>query len=338
MPFHPPETRGIESEDVDITRRASETKVARPRRFRLHGGRRRPSGEPPPLPHDLGRTGRFALFVLGYMLSVLIGVLLFNPLQGIVERIDTAQLRFIARFRTGWLTSVMAFINGFTNRWAIRALRWGTLLILVVMRRWRHLFVLLGTLIALEVIAFQLSLVSTRVRPLGVRIIGPWNGFSMPSRPLAGLAVSLVGIVYTLIVAGRPRYIAKWVIGGVLLIVIIARLYLAVDQPSSALYGAVLGVVVGLVSFRWFCPNDIFPVTYRRGKAAHLDTGGVRGEAIGHALDDQLGMQVLEIKPVGLEGSGGSTPLRLRVRSEAGEHYAFAKLYAKTHVRADRWY
>ena len=42
------------------------------------------------------------------------------------------------------------------------------------------------------------------------------------------------------------------------------------------------------------------------------------------------------IKPVGLEASGGSTPLRLRVAGEP-DSYIFAKLYAKSHVRADRW-
>jgi tRNA A-37 threonylcarbamoyl transferase component Bud32 len=46
---------------------------------------------------------------------------------------------------------------------------------------------------------------------------------------------------------------------------------------------------------------------------------------------------VTEIKPVGLESSAGSTPLRLRV--EGGpEEFVFAKLYTKGHVRADRWY
>ena len=52
---------------------------------------------------------------------------------------------------------------------------------------------------------------------------------------------------------------------------------------------------------------------------------------------DQLGLDVTEIKPVGLESSAGSTPLRLRV--EGGpEQFVFAKLYTKGHVRADRWY
>ena len=46
-----------------------------------------------------------------------------------------------------------------------------------------------------------------------------------------------------------------------------------------------------------------------------------------------------DIKPVGLEGSGGSTPLKLTVTDEDGrERTIFAKLYAKSHVRADRWY
>ena len=46
------------------------------------------------------------------------------------------------------------------------------------------------------------------------------------------------------------------------------------------------------------------------------------------------------MQPVGLAGSGGSTPLRLRVREpgSAEEQTLFAKLYAKSHVRADRWY
>jgi len=46
---------------------------------------------------------------------------------------------------------------------------------------------------------------------------------------------------------------------------------------------------------------------------------------------------VVEIKPVGLEGSGGSTPLRLRVAGDP-DTYLFGKLYAMNHVRADRWY
>jgi tRNA A-37 threonylcarbamoyl transferase component Bud32 len=67
---------------------------------------------------------------------------------------------------------------------------------------------------------------------------------------------------------------------------------------------------------------------------------GRRGDAIRAAVHDQLGLEVLEIKPVGLEASGGSTPLRMRVIDEetGQERWAFAKLYARSHVRADRWY
>jgi tRNA A-37 threonylcarbamoyl transferase component Bud32 len=92
--------------------------------------------------------------------------------------------------------------------------------------------------------------------------------------------------------------------------------------------------------FRWFTPNDVFPVSYRKAKAAHLDVGGRRGEAIVAGIRDQLGLKVLGIKPVGLEGSGGSTPLRIEVEvtEDQPNKYLFAKLYAKSHVRADRWY
>jgi tRNA A-37 threonylcarbamoyl transferase component Bud32 len=48
-------------------------------------------------------------------------------------------------------------------------------------------------------------------------------------------------------------------------------------------------------------------------------------------------MTVLDLKPVGLAGSGGSTPLRLTVAGDPDRHL-FAKLYAQTHLRADRSY
>jgi len=103
------------------------------------------------------------------------------------------------------------------------------------------------------------------------------------------------------------------------------------------LFGVVLGVAVTVAAFRYFTPNEVFPVAYRRGRTAHVDVGGRRGDAIRLATRDQLGLTVREIKPVGLESSAGSTPLRLRV--EGGpEEYVFAKLYTKGHVRADRWY
>jgi tRNA A-37 threonylcarbamoyl transferase component Bud32 len=43
------------------------------------------------------------------------------------------------------------------------------------------------------------------------------------------------------------------------------------------------------------------------------------------------------VKPFGLEGSGGSTPLRIKVKAET-ETYVFGKLYAINHLRSDRWY
>jgi len=122
--------------------------------------------------------------------------------------------------------------------------------------------------------------------------------------------------------------------------VALARAYLAVDNPSDLVASVILGVAVPVVAFRFFTPNEMFPVTYRRAKAAHLDVGGRRGEAIRTAVQEQLGLTVVDVKPVGLEGSAGSTPLRLRVAGAAGkpEHDLFAKLYAKSHVRADRSY
>ena len=98
-----------------------------------------------------------------------------------------------------------------------------------------------------------------------------------------------------------------------------------------------LGVAIPVSAFRFFTPNEVFPVAYRRGNTAHVDVTGRRGEAIRQGVRDQVGFTVTGITPVGLASSAGSTPLRLR--TEGGpQEYLFAKLYTKGHVRADRWY
>ncbi|MFL5766320.1 MAG: RIO1 family regulatory kinase/ATPase [Actinomycetota bacterium] len=302
--------------------------------------RRRPSGEAPPLPHDLGRSGRFWIAMVGYLLAILLIVLFFKPASDLFDHWDATRGRWVTSVRTGWLTHITLLVNAISSQWWIRILRWGTIIALLAFRRWRHLFTFLGAIIAVEVVSYQLSIALARPRPFGIRILAGWEGFSMPSRPVASVTVTLVGILYSIVVAGQQREIGKWLVGAFLILLGLSRIYLGVDHPTDGGMAVVLAVAITLIAFRWFTPSDVFPVVYRRGKAAHLDVTGRRGIAIRQAVQDQLGLEVLEIKPVGLEGSGGSTPLRLKVAATTTEPetYLFAKLYARNHVRADRWY
>ena len=135
--------------------------------------------------------------------------------------------------RTPWLTKMALAVNVLTASWAIRLLRWGTFAALIVFRRWRHLFVFIGAIIVLELLTYQLGLGIGRPRPLGVTILASWTGYSMPSQPVAGLAITLIGMAYTLVVPGKHRYQAKWAIGIILVAVCFSRMYLAVDQPTA---------------------------------------------------------------------------------------------------------
>jgi hypothetical protein len=208
---------------------------------------------------------------------------------------------------------------------------------LLALRRFRHLVVFVGSFLAVLLVV-RLATVD-RPRPFGVELRGSWAGWAMPSRPVAIFAATLVGVLYTLVPVGRWRQLGKWVAAGLVTAFALARIHLGVDAPSDALLAAVIGVAVSVAAYRLFVPNEVFPVTYRRGRSAHLDVGGRRGEAIRHALSAQLGLTALEVKPFGLSGSAGSTPLRIQVQG-AGDttRYVFGKLYARSHLRADRSY
>jgi len=278
--------------------------------------------------------------MVAYFVSVLVGVWLFPSMEEFFNEVDEARLLWLAEHRTPWLTDVALGVNLLAATLTIRVLRWGTIAVLIGFRRWRHLFVFLGAILVTEYVVFNLAAFVGRERPLGITILAGWQGYAMPSRAMAGLTVTMVGLAYCLVVPGRQRTVAKWAIGALVLVLILVRAYLGVEHMTDAGFGAIFGVAVALTAFRWLTPNDVFPVSYRRGKSAHLDVGGRRGEAIVSAVREQLDLEVIGLKPIGLEASGGSTPLRLMIAAtdDEPERYVFAKLYAKSHVRADRWY
>jgi tRNA A-37 threonylcarbamoyl transferase component Bud32/membrane-associated phospholipid phosphatase len=299
--------------------------------------RRRPSGEPPPLPGQLRSTGRALVAALGAIFLFLVLLATIGNLGTNLTRGELSILRRVVDLRSDPMTDVMRAVDALGSDWTIGILRWSTVVALIVLKRFRHLFVFIGSVLAVGAITTILSLTVTRERPMGIDIIGHWEGGPFPSRPVAILAVTLIGITYSLVVPGRARTIAKWVSATLILLLGAAELYLGTFHPIDVMVGAIIGAAIPVAAFRLITPNEVFPVSYRRGRAAHLDVGGARGEAIRQALEHQLGILVLEAKPFGLAGSGGSTPLRLRVAGDP-EAILFAKLYAKNHLRADRWY
>jgi membrane-associated phospholipid phosphatase len=298
---------------------------------------RRPTGAPPPLPHPV-RVSTTAWLVLAVVIvSCAFLISAHTPWLGLGDRTNTRFLRLLAEVRTPWLTDTARGIKAAGSGWGVTVLGLSVVALTMIFRRWRHLLVFLGSLFFLEIVAQWIYFGLSRPRPYGISIISGWGGYSAPSPPVTVLTLFLMGAVYCLVVPGRPRAWAKAAVVAVVALFGLARLYLAVDHPDDVLFAVALGVAIPVTAFRWFTPNAVFPVVYRRGRTAHVDVGGRRGDAIRLAVRDQLGLTVLEVKPVGLESSAGSTPLRLRV--EGGpDAYVFAKLYTKGHVRADRWY
>ena len=226
----------------------------------------------------------------------------------------------------------------------VRLAAWGTISVLVALRRFRHLAVYLAVILASGLLVSAVAVEIGRMRPAGIPILGPWDGYAQPSRPVAMLALVLVGALYTLVPAGRWRNRGKLAAAAILAAACAARLYLAVDHPTDQLTALILGWSLAVVAFRLAVPNEVFPVSYRGGRKAHLDIGGRRGAAIVSALDRQLGLDVAAVEPFGQAASAGSTPLQidvhvhLRARDGGENATLFGKLYALNHLRSDRWY
>jgi hypothetical protein len=252
----------------------------------------------------------------------------------VVLAADQALLAWLAGARTGWLTELAEPAALLTSFAVVMGLRLVTVVVLVAYGRLRQLVVLLATLVVTDWVVVRLLFVGLP-RP-EVAVLVETEAYAFPSKAVSALAITVFSMAFVLVPGGGDR--ARFQAGAtaVLALVVLARLYLAADYLSGMAYAVLLAPAVTAVGFRWLVPEEGFPVTYRRGgTAAHLDLGGERGAAIVRAMADQLAMTVTEVKAFGLEGSGGSSPLRMTLSDGSR---VFGKIYSTSHERADRWY
>jgi tRNA A-37 threonylcarbamoyl transferase component Bud32 len=302
--------------------------------------RRRPTGEAPPLPHHLQTSG-VRWLVAALVLVALTIVVFARGLRSLAVDVtvaDDAVVRWLGGLHAPGVVGLWRALAAISSWWVLNGLLAGLLVALLVLRRFRQLIVVVIIAKLLSLLAENVvGPIAQRPRPFGVAIQTSWGGWALPSLQVTFLAAGLVMSLYTMVPEGRWRNTGKWVAAGLVALAALGRVALGADAPTDVLVAAAIGVTLPLVAFRLFTPNEVFPIVYRRGRSAHLDVTGARGLAIRRGLEDQLGLVVEEVKPFGLSGSAGSTPLRITVKGDPPTHL-FGKLYARSHLRADRWY
>ena len=302
--------------------------------------RRRPTGEPPALPYQLQTSGigwLVATVVLVAMSTVAFAQGLRGPAVAITV-VDDTVVGWLSGLRRSGLVGGLEALAALSSWWMLQALGAGLVLALLALRRIRHLIIVVILTEVLSVLVLQvLGAVAARPRPFGVAIVVGWGGWALPSLQVTLFTAGLVGALYTLVPEGRWRNTGKWVATALVALTALGRMALGADAPTDVLVGAAVGATVPLLAFRRFTPNTVFPISYRGGRSAHLDISGARGEAIRRGCCDQLGLVVLHVEPFGQRHSASCTPLRITVEGDPPVHL-FGKLYAQSHLRADRWY
>ena len=165
--------------------------------------------------------------------------------------------------------------------WGVTVLGASVIVLTMIFRRWRHLLVFMGSVLFLDIAGNLIYHALSSPRPYGVPIITSWAGYAGGSPPVAVLTIILMGAVYCLVVPGRPRTYTKTAVAAVVALFCLARMYLGVDYPGDVLLGAAFAVAIAVTAFRYFTPNEVFPVVYRRGRTAHVDVTGRRGRRSG---------------------------------------------------------
>ena len=286
----------------------------------------------------MGTTGKIWLAALAVLTGWVLVLLVSPTARRVTDQADAAVLRRVAELRTAWLTDVATAFDRIATGWTLTALAVGVIVLQIAFRRWRHLFTFLLSILVMEEIGILLYDAFSRPRPYDVTTIGRWAGFSSPSPPVVVFAAVLVAVIYSLVPAGVPRDgrssswpPSSWRSSR--------RACTSVSTTRSTCWPA----------WPWASPSPSPPsASSRPTTSCRSPTGRARprtstsraavARPSARRVHDQLGITVTDVQPVGLEGSGGSTPLRLRVEGDPAHDHLFAKAFAMNHVRADRWY
>ena len=299
--------------------------------------RRRPSGEPPPLPHDLDAAALSWAAVFGLWVLVWAWFFLFGDadLGTWITKYDLKAMAPIVNNRSDWLTPGSLWLNRFTQHWAIPLFGWTTIAVGLATRRFRHLLIHIGVLTVIAALWAIVAAEIQRPRPVNVEIIGHWDSYAHPSRPFALLTPIVAALVLVTTPPGRPRRYGWLATGTVFAILGYAQIYVGVEHPTDIVVSICMGIAITLLAFRVLAPESAFPITYRRSNSAHIEITAARNAAISQGSAEQLGLSLKDITPVGLDRSAGSTALALTLDDGS---QVFAKLYATRHLRSDRWY
>lgn len=323
----------------------------------IYRRRRRPSGEP----RILAKLRRSTLGWLA-LTAVVVGLTLWAILADLDPPwfvVDEPIADWVAGIRTPWLIDVADGMEWLGSKWAVRIALWASALVLVAVRRWRQLIILVSLVAGITWLVELMADVVARPRP-ATALFGA-VGFAHPSVEMAGISAVLVGAGLALVPGGRWQRAWLWMSFVLVSIAGTSLLYLGSTHVTDLMVGALVGAGAAAAAFALFAPERAFPISYSRGKAAHLPVSGARGvrlrrslqdqllrmdgpgaHAMRQALQDQLGCdivqcEIIDIAHFGLAGSAGSTPLRLTVRGRRNGEL-FGKLYSTNHLRSDRWY
>ena len=132
--------------------------------------RRRPTGEPPPLPRHIQTSG-VRWLVAALVLVALTIVVFAGGLRGVavdVTVVDDAVVRWLAGLEVPGLVGVWQALAALSSWWILNGLLYGLIAALLVLRRFRHLIVLLIVAELVSLLAENvLAAIAQRPRPFG---------------------------------------------------------------------------------------------------------------------------------------------------------------------------
>ena len=190
---------------------------------------------------------KLIILLVAFMIFVTLFILIIT---GNIEKFDNTCYNLVIQFKSNTLTQIMKIITNIGGSIGVLSILIILSIILIIKKKEKYAIIILLNTVICAILNFLMKITIQRQRPTGFRIIEE-SGYSFPSgHSSVNMAFYslLIYYIYKIIRNKKIRSIVCGILGVLIFLIGISRIYLGVHYTSDVIAGFLFGLSICIIS------------------------------------------------------------------------------------------
>ena len=190
---------------------------------------------------------KLIILLVAFMIFVTLFILIIT---GNIEKFDNTCYNLVIQFKSNTLTQIMKIITNIGGSIGVLSILIILSIILIIKKKEKYAIIILLNTVICAILNFLMKIIIQRQRPTGFRIIEE-IGYSFPSGH-SSVNMAFYGLliyyIYKIIRNKKIRSIVCGILGVLIFLIGISRIYLGVHYTSDVIAGFLFGLSICIIS------------------------------------------------------------------------------------------